>query len=93
MDNWSGTLVCPDLNGNLYAVGIYHSGSSSDCQGLGGSNLPDEFVSIVSDTAREAIVSLVSANAAQDDLNDEACSRDDGRFRCPIGTCLNSSQV
>jgi hypothetical protein len=94
LDNWSGTLVCPDLNGNLYAVGIYHSGPSSDCEASGtGSNIPEEFVSIVSDTARQAIVSLVSANAAQDDLLDDSCSRDDGSFRCPLGTCLNSTQV
>jgi len=94
LDNWSGTLVCPDLNGNLYAVGIYHSGPSSDCEASGtGSNIPEEFVSIVSDTARQAIVSLVSANAAQDDLLDDSCSREDGSFRCPLGTCLNSTQV
>ena len=47
LDNWSGTLVCPDLNGNLYAVGIYHSGPSSDCEAFGTvSNIPEEFVSI-----------------------------------------------
>ena len=39
--------MCPDLNGNLYAVGIYHSGPSSDCEASGtGSNIPEEFVSI-----------------------------------------------
>ena len=57
------------------------------------SNIPDEFVSIVSDTARNAIVSLVTANSAQDDLNDDACSRGEGNFRCPLGACLNATQV
>ena len=57
------------------------------------SNIPDEFVSIVSDTARNAIVSLVTANSAQDDLNDDACTREQGNFRCPLGACLNATQV
>ena len=57
------------------------------------SNILDEFVSIVSDTARNAIVSLVTANSAQDDLNDDACSREQGNFRCPLGACLNATQV
>jgi hypothetical protein len=96
LDNWSGTLVCPDLNGNLYAVGIYHSGPEETCETNNSSdtsNIPDEFVSIVSDTARNAIVSLVTANSAQDDLNDDACSREQGNFRCPLGACLNATQV
>ena len=28
LDNWSGTLVCPDATGKFYAVGVYHSGKS-----------------------------------------------------------------
>ena len=70
LDNWSGTLVCPDFSGNLYAVGIYHSGPESACQN-GAGNIPDEYISIVSDTAREAIISVVQANAGQEELTDD----------------------
>ena len=57
------------------------------------SNIPMEFVSIVSETARKAIVSLVNANSAKDDLNDDSCNTEEGNLRCPLGSCLNATQV
>lgn len=89
LDHWSGSLVCPDFSGSLYAVGIYHSGP---CQGE--SNIPESFISIVSDTARQNILDLVQANAGPDDLGQDNCNLENGgQLRCPLGGCLNSSQV
>ena len=93
LDNWSGTLVCPDAAGSLYAVGIYHSGSAQTCESGGGSNIPEEYVAIVSDTARKAIIGVVQANAGDENLVDESCDTEQGNFRCPLGTCLNATQV
>ena len=95
LDNWTGTLICPDFSGNFYAVGIYNSGPADQCQDNdnSGSNVPQEFISVVGVTAREAILELVASNAGDDVLTDETCDIDEGRFRCPLGSCLDKSQV
>ena len=79
LDNWSGTLVCPDGTGSVYAIGVYHSGPSH-CIANDDSNVPDEFVSIVSDTARQAIIEIIQTNSGKMEAqDDEACS--DGKYR------------
>ena len=93
LDNWSGTLVCPDATGKLYAVGVYHSGPGN-CDDGTGADIPEFFNEIVTDQAREIIIDLMEkANTEVERLDDDACDSGKGFLRCPLGTCLIPDQV
>ena len=96
LKNWSGALVCPDNNGRYFGVGIFYAGNSQ-CSPGSPSNIPDEFVNIVGNTARSAITNLINTKSsgahAYVDLQDLACNPLDGKLRCPLGKCLEAEQV
>ena len=93
LDNWSGTLVCPDATGKLYAVGVYHSGPGN-CDDGTGADIPEFFNEIVTDQAREIIIDLMEkADTEVEQLDDDACDSGEGFLRCPLGTCLIPDQV
>jgi hypothetical protein len=58
LSNWSGSLVCPDLSGKFYAIGIYHVGQN-DCSNATFSNIPTKFIPLINDASREAIKSII----------------------------------
>jgi len=92
LHSWSGTLVCPDGSGSVYAIGIYHSGRSHACGDSG--NVPDRFISVVSDAARSALIDIIATNAGEvAEQDDPACSEAAGKYRCPLGRCLEPHQL
>ena len=57
-------------------------------------NIPEDFVSVVSDSARDNIRKLIKANIGEvEPLGDQECRRQDGNLRCPLGACLPPSKV
>jgi hypothetical protein len=93
LKNWSGTLVCPDTTGSHYAVGIYHSGPDT-CADPDTPNIPEVYSTVVSDTARDAIIKLIRGKSGDDDtVTDTSCDPNLGNHRCPLGLCLNSTRV
>ena len=95
LNNWSGTLVCPDATGKLYSVGLYHSGPGQCENGQNnGAEIPNVFVEIVSDEARQVIIDVMApAEETIEPISDDTCSRDEGLFRCPLGNCLIKDEV
>ena len=95
LDSWSGTLVCPDATGKLYAVGLYHSGSGRCNNGKNdGAAMPDKFTEIVSNEARQVIIDVMEQDINSiETLGDEKCDSEEGLLRCPLGTCLVPDQV
>ena len=83
----------PDSSGNFYALGVYHTGPAN-CAINPVSNIPEDFVSVVSDSARDNIRQLIKANIGEVvPQGDSACRPEEGRLRCPLGACLPPSKV
>ena len=79
----------------MYAVGLYHSGPGQCENDLeNGAEIPEKFVEIVSDAARDVIIAIMAgAESTVEPQTDEMCSRDEGFLRCPLGNCLMKEEV
>jgi len=92
-DSWSGALACPDSTGVYYAVGVYHT---DDC------NVqhppPDTFKPLITSVTREAIRKIITnmvhpGSNPSKILEDTECKKSEGKYRCPLGRCLETNKV
>jgi len=90
---WSGALACPDTAGRYHAIGVYHSEDG----GCDGKPPPQRFTPLVTSNARNGINRIIeTANAGPGPytgLRDNDCHPEDGKHRCPLGNCIDQSQM
>jgi len=79
--NWAGALACADTTGRYYAVGVYHSDTSS---------LPDRVTSLLSTVLGSNIAKVIAAGEASDPSNPEDTCEG---FRCKLGRCIKEEDV
>jgi len=93
MEGWGGALACPDATGKYHAVGLYHT----DNGGCDGAEPPMRFTPLVTSAVRKGIETLIKTAdhgpGPYSDLADTECSPADGKHRCPLGMCIDSSHM
>ena len=93
LKEWSGALACPDGTGKYYAIGVYYSQDD----GCNGKPPPSVFTPLVTRSARDGISRIIKT--AEDgpspysDLPDDFCLAEKGQQRCPLGNCIDPSNM